>query len=229
MKCIFLSFGILSCTIYSYAQEKVTVSGAYKALTQNNKIQILDVRTAAEYDSKHIDNAIHIDWTKKNNFEEMIISKLDKKRPVYVYCLSGGRSAQAAKFMEDKGYNVTEIEGGVLKWEEAKLPLEIKSSELKGLNLKKFKKAVMSEELVLVDFHATWCGPCKELDPILKNVAKKHAGKVKLLKIDVDENSTLAQQLGITNIPLLHLYKSGKLLWKHTGLVDQQTIEKQLK
>lgn len=229
MKNIFLSLGILLFCTYSYAQQKITVSEAYKNLKANNKIQLLDVRTSEEYNSKHIAKSVLVDWTKKAEFEKNINSTLDKKKPVYVYCLSGGRSMQAAKLLEEKGYNVKEIDGGMLKWEAAKLPIETKSADIEGLNLKKFKELVKSDNLVLVDFHAVWCGPCKELDPILQNIAKKYTQKVKLIKIDVDQNKTLTQQLGISSIPLIHLYKDGKLIWKHNGLTDQQTIEKQLK
>lgn len=223
-----LGLGMLLFFSCSYAQEKIAVSEAYEVLKTEDKVQLLDVRTSAEYNSKHIANSIQLDWNNKDNFEKSIATKLNKKKPVYVYCLSGGRSAQAAKLLVDKGYTVYEIDGGVLKWEAAKLPLEVKSSDPKGLNLKKFKETVKTENMVLVDFYATWCGPCKELDPILQQVVKKHANKVELLKIDVDQNSSLVKQLGITSIPAIYLYKKGELIWKHNGLIDQKSLEKQL-
>lgn len=222
-----LLFGI-SCTI-GIAQSKISVSEAAQIFEKKRKIQLLDVRTQKEYVDKHISNAINLDWNKKVEFEKGIVSKFDKKSPVYVYCLSGGRSAQAAKTLADQGFTVYEIDGGILKWEAANLSLEKeKSSTPKGLTLKQFKTLTNDEQMVLVDFHASWCGPCKEMEPFIQKIAKKYTGKVKVVKIDVDENATLTKQLGITSIPVLFLYKNGKRIWKNTGFADQKTIEKQL-
>lgn len=216
-----------ACT--AIGQTKITASEAAKIFEKNKKVQLLDVRTQKEYTDKHIANSINLDWNQKAEFEEGTSSKLNKKKPVYVYCLSGGRSAQAAKTLAEQGFTVYEIEGGILKWEAANLPLERNLSQTpKGLTIKQFKALTKDEQMVLVDFHASWCGPCKEMEPFIKQVAKKYTGKVKVVKIDVDENGTLTKQLGITSIPVLYLYKGGKRTWKHTGFADLETIEKQL-
>lgn len=220
---------LIACLTTAFGQTKITVSEAAKIFEKNKKAQLLDVRTQKEYTDKHIANSINLDWNQKAEFEEGILSKLNKKSPVYVYCLSGGRSAQAAKNLADRGFTVYEIEGGILKWEATNLPLEKNLSQApKGITLKQFKALTKDEQMVLVDFHASWCGPCKEMEPSIKQIAEKYAGRVKVLKIDVDENDTLTKQLGITSIPVLYLYKGGKRIWKHTGFADLKTIEKQL-
>ncbi|MDR2282217.1 MAG: thioredoxin family protein [Sphingobacterium sp.] len=213
----------------AFGQTKITASEAAKIFEKNKKVQLLDVRTQKEYTDKHIANSVNLDWNQKTEFEEGLLSKFNKKSPVYVYCLSGGRSAQAAKNLVERGFTVYEIEGGILKWEAANLPLEKSLSQTpKGLTLKQFKALTKDDQMVLVDFHASWCGPCKEMEPFIKQVAEKYKGKVKVVKIDVDENDTLTKQLGITSIPVLYLYKGGKRIWKHTGFADLVTIEKQL-
>ncbi|WP_164108466.1 MULTISPECIES: thioredoxin [Sphingobacterium] len=222
-----LLVGLLYTT--GLAQSKISVSEAAQIFEKKKKTQLLDVRTKKEYLDKHIANSINLDWNKKAEFEEGITSKLNKKSPVYVYCLSGGRSAQAAKTLADRGFTVYEIDGGLLKWEAANLPLEKEqSSTPKGLTLKQFKTITNDKQMVLVDFYASWCGPCKEMEPFIQEIAKKYAEKVKVVKIDVDENNTLTKQLGITSIPVLFLYKDGKRIWKNIGFADKKTIEKQL-
>lgn len=211
------------------AQSKISVSEASQIFEKKKKTQLLDVRTQKEYLDKHIANSINLDWNKKAEFEEGVTAKLNKKAPVYVYCLSGGRSAQAAKTLADRGFTVYEIDGGLLKWEAASLPLEKEQfATPKGLTLKQFKTITNDKQMVLVDFYASWCGPCKEMEPFIQEVAKKYVGKVKVVKIDVDENNTLIKQLGITSIPVLFLYKDGKRIWKNIGFADKNTIEKQL-
>ncbi|MBL1408765.1 thioredoxin domain-containing protein [Sphingobacterium faecale] len=202
---------LIACLTTAFGQTKITASEAAKIFEKNKKAQLLDVRTQKEYTDKHIANSINLDWNQKAEFEEGTLSKLNKKSPVYVYCLSGGRSAQAAKNLADRGFTVYEIEGGILKWEATNLPLEKNLSQApKGITLKQFKALTKDEQMVLVDFHASWCGPCKEMEPSIKQIAEKYAGRVKVLKIDVDENDTLTKQLGITSIPVLYLYKGGK-------------------
>ncbi|ERJ59954.1 thioredoxin [Sphingobacterium paucimobilis] len=223
-----LLFGLLYITAAS-AQNKISATEAAQILNKKKNIQLLDVRTQKEYADKHIANSVNLDWNKKAEFEEGVTNKFNKKQPLYVYCLSGGRSAQAAKALTEQGYTVYEIDGGILKWEAAGLSLEKeKSSGSKGLTLKQFNALTKDKQMLLVDFHASWCGPCKEMAPFIQEIAKKYTGKVKVVKIDVDENETLTKQLGITSIPVLFLYKDGKRTWKHIGFADQKTIEKQL-
>lgn len=218
----------LFCTT-GLAQSKISASEAAKILEKNKKTQLLDVRTQKEYVEKHIANSINLDWNKRAEFEKGITTKLNKKNPVYVYCLSGGRSSQAAKSLTDKGFTVYEIDGGLLKWEAVNLSLEKEQhSNIKGITLKQFKTITNDEQMVLVDFYASWCGPCKEMEPFIQEIAKKYSGKVKVVKIDVDENNTLTKQLGITSIPVLFLYKDGKRTWKNIGFADKKTIEQQL-
>ncbi|MEX1003220.1 MAG: thioredoxin [Crocinitomicaceae bacterium] len=90
----------------------------------------------------------------------------------------------------------------------------------------KFSDIIKSKSLVLVDFHATWCGPCKMLAPILKQVKANLKDKVKIVKIDIDKHQNLAGQLNVRGVPTMILYKNGEQVWRQSGVVQSQEIER---
>ena len=82
---------------------------------------------------------------------------------------------------------------------------------------------------VLVDFYATWCGPCKSQLPIVKEVAKELKGKVKIIKIDIDKNKQLAHKYKVRSVPTLALFRYGKVIWQASGLRTKNQIMKIIK
>jgi thioredoxin 1 len=90
--------------------------------------------------------------------------------------------------------------------------------------MSKFGELLKSKPLVLVDFHATWCGPCKMLSPIIERVAKKTGDNVRIIKIDVDKNQPLAGSLGVRGVPTLILYKNGEKVWRQSGVVQEREL-----
>ncbi|PIS40586.1 MAG: thioredoxin [Candidatus Kerfeldbacteria bacterium CG08_land_8_20_14_0_20_43_14] len=94
-----------------------------------------------------------------------------------------------------------------------------------------FKAEVLEEKTkpVLVDFWATWCGPCKVQGPIIEEVAKEIGSKAKVGKLEVDENPQTAQEYGIMSIPTLVIFKSGKPIWRISALQSKEAIMKELK
>ncbi len=96
---------------------------------------------------------------------------------------------------------------------------------------KKSPKEVLlkSQELLLVDFYAEWCGPCQTLAPILDRVVAELESKVSLYKVNVDKHPQLSQQFAIRSIPHLMLFKKGKILWRKGGLITSAELLKQLK
>lgn len=90
------------------------------------------------------------------------------------------------------------------------------------------KEVIESDIPVLIDFFATWCGPCKMLAPIIEELAKDYEGKVKICKVDVDNDPELAMQFEVSSIPTMVLFKNGELVNKHVGFLPKASIEKML-
>ncbi|MDC6389007.1 thioredoxin [Maribacter sp. PR1] len=87
-----------------------------------------------------------------------------------------------------------------------------------------FKNIIDSEVPVLVDFYADWCGPCKMLTPILKQVKEDMGDGLKVVKIDVDKNQKLASKYNVRGVPTMMLFKNGKQLWRQSGVLQKNDI-----
>jgi len=87
-----------------------------------------------------------------------------------------------------------------------------------------FKSIIEGNEPVLVDFHATWCGPCKTQAPILKDLAPEIKGKARIIKIDVDKNQALAMKYQVRSVPTLILFKNGESVWRHSGVASKEQL-----
>ncbi len=97
---------------------------------------------------------------------------------------------------------------------------------------KSFSEIINSEQPVLVDFYATWCGPCQMMQPILQETAAKVGAKAKIIKIDVDKNPLAASKFQVRGVPTLILFQNGKPVWRQSGVVPAhqliQVIDRQL-
>ena len=92
-----------------------------------------------------------------------------------------------------------------------------------------FKEIIQSDTVTLIDFHATWCGPCKAMAPVLDQVKAELGDKVRILKIDVDKNQQAAQAFNVRGVPTFIMYKSGEMKWRQSGGVDRASLVSQIK
>jgi thioredoxin 1 len=84
-----------------------------------------------------------------------------------------------------------------------------------------FESLIQENHPVIVDFHALWCSPCKIQSPILKEIATELGDKIKVIKIDVDQNNEIASKYNIQSVPTLIIFKNGKQLWRQSGVVSK--------
>ncbi|WP_294265224.1 thioredoxin domain-containing protein [uncultured Chryseobacterium sp.] len=195
-------------------------------LNQTKDAQLVDVRTPGEFRNGHLKDALNIDW-KAEDFTGKVAA-LDKNKPVFVYCMSGPRSTAAAAKLQEMGFKkVYDMQGGMMKWRNANLP-EIKLATSAGMNLARYHELLKSRTPVLVDFYAEWCAPCKKMEPYLERIAAGMQDKVKVVRINADENTELCKALDVSALPVLKLYKNNKMIWDHLGLATEEEIKKQI-
>jgi thioredoxin 1 len=87
-----------------------------------------------------------------------------------------------------------------------------------------FKEIILANKPTLVDFYATWCGPCKLVHPILDELKKQMGNQVVILKIDVDKNPKVSEQFKIRSVPTLMLFKDGKTLWRESDVIPLNNL-----
>jgi thioredoxin 1 len=87
-----------------------------------------------------------------------------------------------------------------------------------------FETIINDSRPVIVDFHALWCGPCKVQSPILKEIATELGEKVRIIKVDVDQNNALASQYQVQSVPTLIVFENGKPVWRQSGVVTKAVL-----
>lgn len=211
-----------SCT--SNAQNAVNIDEFEKKI-KDPGVQILDVRTMGEYNSGYIKNSLQADWNNRAQFDDRT-QHLDKSKPVYVYCASGARSDKAAAALRAKGYNAVNMEGGLNAWKKAGKPLVGATDEGK-ISGEEYNKYTNQPGLVLIDFGASWCPPCKKMEPVIAEVKKK--GGVTVQYVDGGANADLMNQYKIEAMPTFILYKNGKEVWRKQGVVSFEEFQQAFK
>lgn len=217
----------MSCS-HSQTPSSLSAKAFAEKLKALPEAPVIDVRTAEEFSSGHLQNAVNYDWN-GSQFEAQI-KTLDKSKPVFVYCLSGGRSAAAASKMRAEGFSeVYELEGGMMKWRNENLP-ETTNDQVSstGISEQDFQSLLNSDKTILIDFYADWCVPCKKMEPYLNDISKEQKNTLTLIRINVEENQELCQKLGISAIPVLQVYKNRKMTWTNTGFIEKETVLKAL-
>ena len=224
-----LLFALMLMQIFACKAQKSNPVEFKAAFEKEKEAILIDVRTPEEFKSGAIEKAVNIDYNDPK-FEEKIIH-LDKKMSYYVYCLSGGRSSSAADFMHKQGFEkVVDLKGGILAWQKSNFPLKnIDPTKKESLTLESLQKIIDSEKLVLIDFYAPWCGPCKKMEPLLETVTNDYKGKATVIRINIDECKSIAQHYRIDEIPFFKVFVAGKEKGNYIGQLDRETFDRMLK
>ena len=104
--------------------------------------------------------------------------------------------------------------------------MDVQFLNIKSKKMSSFENIINSDKPVLIDFSADWCGPCKMLAPILKEVKDSLGDRIAIIKIDVDKNQSLASKYQVRNVPTMVLYQNGKQLWRESGVLTKDQIIK---
>ncbi len=88
-----------------------------------------------------------------------------------------------------------------------------------------FESIIQSETPILLDFHATWCGPCRAMSPVLDDLKADLGDRVRILKIDVDQHTDLAVRLKVMGVPTFMLYRNGQELWRQAGVMTKKSLQ----
>lgn len=90
--------------------------------------------------------------------------------------------------------------------------------------MEKFKDVIAGNTLVLVDFYATWCQPCRAMHPVLEEVKKTLGDKIRIIKIDIDRYQAVAEEYRIQSVPTLLLFRNGEMLWRQSGMMSKPDL-----
>lgn len=194
---------------------------------QAGQVQLLDVRTAGEFQSGHLKNSLQADWLDKTQFEERI-KYLDKSKPLLVYCASGVRSAAAAKYLQGNGFKeVQNLRGGLTAWKLEGRAVEAPAGATQ-MTLDQYANLTRSAELVLVDFGAEWCPPCKKMEPILAQLQQELAGQFALVKVDGGLDVDVMKSQNVESLPVFIIYRNGEEIWRKQGVVELSELKAKL-
>ena len=219
--CLLVLVFFLSCHSQPSSPAILGPEDFEKNISTGGEIQILDVRTAGEFKSGHIKNAMQADWTNQQQFKERV-SFMDKNKPVYTYCLVGARSHEAAVWLRSNGFKqVVELRGGINAWKRQNKPVEGSGNEPQ-LTMEVYYASIQKDKTVQVDFGASWCPPCVKMSQVLADLEKTAGNKFVLLKIDAGIHTNIMNELKLEPIPVFIIYKNGKEVWRKQGLVSKE-------
>ena len=221
--------------LYSFAScnndnNNLVSANKFSEIISNDKSAIIiDVRTPDEFNKGHLKNSLNVNWFDENFDENLNI--FSKDLPVMVYCLSGGRSSKANERIKSLGFkNVYELDGGILEWRKNKLPEATLNNNFKNsLTVEDFNNFIETDKIVLVDYYANWCAPCKIMEPYLDEISNEYSNSLELVRINYDKNLPLVRSLEVYGLPVLQIFKDKKLLWSHVGFIEKSLVVDEVK
>ena len=160
---LFTAFLLNSCTSgqTKSGEAKLSAIEFSEIINATENAVIIDLRTPEEFEKGHIKNALNLNWD-GTEFEQQLAT-LDKIQPIFVYCLSGGRSSDATNKMRKEGFeNVVEMPGGMMEWRSKDLPETRKKADIQEMSVEQYQALLYSEKLVLVIFMPIGVHPAKK-------------------------------------------------------------------
>lgn len=224
---LFLTTTIMSCAQNNPNKSSIELtisSTAFSSAVKQPGAQILDVRTAGEYQSGHIANALQANWLDPKEFKNRT-QYLDKSKIIYIYCQSGGRSASAQAALMEAGFKVVNLEGGMSNWRMQQMPVEGAGNAVQ-MRVVDFEKLLQSNQYVLVDIGAVWCPPCRKMQPVMDALKQTPPKPFYFLAVDGGQDMDVMKLVKADDLPTFILYKNGVEVWRKVGVAPKDDFVK---
>ncbi|MEX0980697.1 MAG: thioredoxin domain-containing protein [Bacteroidales bacterium] len=202
-------------------------SSTLNSILENDRVTLIDVRTPSEFSNGHIEDAGQLNYYSFDFKKKLLLLPRDK--PVYLYCNTGYRSQKAAEFLIKNGYDqVYNLEKGIMEWELLDLAVVVEPDARPDTKHKmesdEYFALIESERPVFIDFYAPWCGPCRQMMPMIDSLKTAYAGKIDVVKINADASKRLVKELELGSVPWFRMFRNGEQIFEHSGLLTEERV-----
>lgn len=197
------------------------------SILENRRVTLIDVRTYSEFANGHIQAAGQLNYYALDFRKKLLL--LPKDKPVYLYCNTGYRSMKAAEFLLDNGYDqVYNLERGIMEWELYDLAVTVEADARPDTKHKmepdEYYALLNSGMPVFIDFYAPWCGPCRQMMPMIDSLKMAYAGKIDVIKINADASKKLVKKLQVWSVPHFSMFHDGTEIFTHSGILKEEDL-----
>lgn len=234
MKHIMISVLVVFFFIHSATSQEYQNLNAptFKQVIDKNDGIILDVRTYREFANGHISQSKQLNFYAPSFRNEIL--NLPKDKPLYLYCNTGYRSRITASFLATNGFSqIYNLQRGIMEWNQYQYPVvqsaDANSDQENQMKEDEFTALLKNHTLVLIDYYAPWCGPCRQMMPIIDSLATEMNDVITIAKINTDASTDLIRKLQISRIPYFVLYKNSKEVFTHQGLITKDALQQEIR
>ncbi|MDA3818626.1 MAG: thioredoxin domain-containing protein [Prolixibacteraceae bacterium] len=204
----------------------------FQKIVSSKKGTLLDVRTKGEFASGHIEGAGQLNYYALNFRQKLLLLPTDQ--PIFLYCNTGYRSKRATGILAENGYKqMYNLEQGIMDWNLNNLPVVVEPGAKQDVENKmepdEYYALIQSDKPVFIDFYAPWCGPCCQMMPMIDSLKTEYKDRITIVKINADASKKLLKELKLSTVPNLVIYKDGRMVFNHNGLVTEELLISEFK